>query len=87
MRARYAGVSEKIGPKLCWKLVNDNTREIICRSTIQLAIKTGATNLETDSLEPKPNPTEDEGLSQQILAMIILINLCHWQTLIRPTSV
>lgn len=29
MRARWAGVDEKIGTKMCWKLVDDSSGEII----------------------------------------------------------
>ena len=34
MRARWAGIDENIGTKMCWKLVDDNSGEIINRSTI-----------------------------------------------------
>ena len=35
MRARWAGIDENIGTKMCWKLVDDNSGEIINRSTIR----------------------------------------------------
>ena len=38
MHAKWVGIDENIGTKICWKLVDDNSREIICRSTIRSAI-------------------------------------------------
>ena len=57
MRARWAGVDENIGTKMCWKLVDDNSGEIINRSTIRSAIEPGAANLQVDPIEPIPEPT------------------------------
>lgn len=67
MRARWAGVDENIGPKMCWKLVDDVSGEIIYRSIICLAIEPGATNLQVDPIEPKPDATsihDDEILDE-----------------------
>ena len=59
MRPIWAGVDENIGTKMCWKLVDDNSEETICRSTIRSAIKLGAANLQVDPLEPLPKPVDD----------------------------
>ena len=56
MRARWAGVDENIGTKMCWTLVDDNSGEIINRSIICSAIEPGAANLQVDPLEPLPSP-------------------------------
>ena len=50
MRARWAGVNENIGAKMCWKLVDDVSGEIVCRSTICSAIKPGTANLQVDPI-------------------------------------
>ena len=42
---------------MCWKLVDDNSGEIINRSTIRSAIEPGASNLRVDPIEPHPDPT------------------------------
>ena len=52
MRARWAGLDENIGTKMCWKLVDDNSGEIICRSTIRSVIEPSTANLQIDPLEP-----------------------------------
>ena len=59
MRARWVGVDENISTKMCWKLVDDNSGEIICRSTIRSAIEPCTANLQVDPLEPLPKPVED----------------------------
>ena len=56
MRARWAGVDKNIGTKMCWKLVDDNSGEIINRSIIRSAIEPGAANLQVDPLELIPSP-------------------------------
>ena len=47
-----------------WKLIDDNSREIICRPTIWSAIEPGITNLQVDHVEPIPeektNDTDDD---------------------------
>ena len=43
---------------MCWKLVNDISEEIICRSTIRSAIEPGTANLQVDPLEPLVEPVE-----------------------------
>ena len=53
MRARWAGVDEKIGAKMCWKVVDDVSGEIICRSTIRSAVEPGTENLQVDPVEPR----------------------------------
>ena len=45
-------MDEKIATKMCWKLVDDNSGEIIGRSTIPSAIEPGTTNLLVNPLEP-----------------------------------
>ena len=60
MRAGYAGVDENIGTKMCWKLVNDNSGEIINWLTIRSVIDPGSANLQVDPLEPLPNPVDDD---------------------------
>ena len=57
MRARWAGIDENIGTKMCWKLVDDNSGEIINRSTIRSAIEPGAANLQVDPIKLIPDPT------------------------------
>ena len=59
MRARWAGVDENIGTKICWKLVDDNSRERVCRSTIRSATEPGAANLQVDRFKPLPKPIDD----------------------------
>ena len=44
---------------MCWKLVDDNSGEIINRSTIRSAIEPGSANLQVDPLEPIPKPVDD----------------------------
>ena len=39
---------------MCWKLVNDVSGEIVCRSTIRSAIEPGTTNLQVNPIEPNP---------------------------------
>ena len=51
MRERWVEVDENIGVKMRWKLVDDVSGEIICRSTIRSAIKPGTANLQVDPLE------------------------------------
>ena len=72
MRARWAGVDENIGPKMCWKLVNDVSREIICRSTICSAIKPGTANLQVDPIEPKPVATSmhDDKMLDEFMSLV-----------------
>ena len=48
-----------IGTKTCWKLVDDNSGEIICRSIICSAIEPVTANLLVDLLEPLPKPVVD----------------------------
>ena len=42
-----------------WKLVDDNSGEIICWSTIRSAIEPGTANLQVDPLEPLQVPVDD----------------------------
>ena len=44
---------------MCWKLVDDNSGEIINRSTIRSAIESGSANLQVDPLEHIPKPIDD----------------------------
>ena len=61
MRARWVGIDKNIGTKMCQKLVDDNSGEIVCRSTIRSTIKPGTANLQVqvDLLEPLLKPLED----------------------------
>ena len=52
--ARWAGIDEKIGIKMCYKLVNDKSRKIVCRSVIWSATGPSTTNLQIDPIEPLP---------------------------------
>ena len=54
-----AGIDEGIGTKMCYKLVNDVSGMIICRSVIRLAIEPGTANLQVDRIEPLPDPVTD----------------------------
>ena len=56
-RARWAGVDEKIGAKMCYKLVDEESGKIICRSVIRAATEPGSDNLRVDPIEPLP-PTD-----------------------------
>ena len=51
-RARWAGVDEQIGAKMCYKLVDDETGKIINRSVIHSATEPGTKNLRVDPIEP-----------------------------------
>ena len=44
---------------MCWKLVDDNSGEIINRLTIRSAIEPGSVNLQGDPLEPIHKPIDD----------------------------
>ena len=44
-RACWAGVDEKIGVKMCYKLVDDKTGKIINRSVIYFATEPDTANL------------------------------------------
>ena len=59
MRARWASVDENIGTKICWKLVEDNSGEIINQSTIRSTIESGAAKLQVHPLETLPKPADD----------------------------
>ena len=58
MRARWAGIDENIGTKMCWKLVDDANGEIIYRSTIRSTIEPGTVNLQVGPLESIPDHIE-----------------------------
>ena len=55
-RARWAGIDENIGTKMCWKLVDDDNGEIICSSTIRSTIEPGSANLQVDPINSLPDP-------------------------------
>ena len=44
---------------MCWKLVDDVSGVIICRSTIYSAIEPGTANLQVDPIEPRPDANSD----------------------------
>ena len=58
-RARWAGVDEKIGTKMCYKLVDDKTGKIINRSVIRSATEPGTANLRVDPIELLPTDPDD----------------------------
>ena len=58
-RARWAGVDEQIGAKMCYKLVDDKTGKIINRSVIRSATEPGTKNLCVDPIEPLPPDPHD----------------------------
>ena len=64
MRAQCASIDENIGTKLCWKLVDDNSGELICRPTIRSAIEPGSANLQVDQVEPLPDPIDQTDSSE-----------------------
>ena len=73
MGARWAGVDENIGAKMCWKIVDDVSGEIICRSTIRSAIELVTANLKVDPIEPRLeeilDTTEDNGLLSKFVSL------------------
>ena len=58
-RARWAGVDKKIGAKMCYKLVDDETGKIINRSVICSTTEPGTANLRVDPVEPLPPDLDD----------------------------
>ena len=44
---------------MCWKLVDDNSGEIICISTIQSVIEPGTANLQVNLLKPLSNEKQE----------------------------
>ena len=59
MRAQWVSIDENIGTKMCWKLVGDNSGEIINCSTICSAIEPGSANLQVDPSELIAKPIDD----------------------------
>ena len=74
MRARWAGVDAIIGPKMCYKLVDDESGKIICRSIIRLATKPGTTNLQVNPIKPlRPNAiinTEKDDMLDDFMLLV-----------------
>ena len=68
MRARWAGVDENIGAKMCWKLVDEVSAELICRSTIRSVIEPGTANLQVNPLEPL-ELTKTNGLLDNFISL------------------
>jgi len=58
-RTRLAGVDEKIGVKMCYNLVDDETGKIINRSVIRSATEPSTANLRVDPIEPLPSDSDD----------------------------
>ena len=77
MRAQWAGVDKNIGRKMCWKLVDNNRGEIICRSTIPSAIEPGSVDLQVDPVKPLLDPI-DKTDSSEILGD--LMSLANFET-------
>ena len=46
---------------MCWKLDDDISGEMVCRSTIHSAIKPGTANLQVDTLESIPDVPSPTG--------------------------
>ena len=63
MRARWAEIDENIGTKMCWKLVDDVSGELVCRSTIRSAIEAGTAYLQIGLLESLPDSVEPSELT------------------------
>ena len=57
-KARCACVDESIGAKMCYKLVDDESGKIICRSVIWSATEPGTANLRVDPIEPLPSDAD-----------------------------
>ena len=53
-RARWAVVDGKIGAKMCYKLVDEESGKIICRSVIRSATEPSTDILRIDPIEPLP---------------------------------
>ena len=53
-RARWASVDEYIGAKMCYKLVDDESSNIVCRSVIQSATEPGTDKLRIDPIKSLP---------------------------------
>ena len=73
MRARWAGVDENMGAKMCWKLVDDVSGEIICRSTICFAIEPGTANLQVNPIEPNTEVKVESTENDELLDEFILL--------------
>ena len=54
-QGRCADISEDIGPKMCFKIVDYDSGKIIRQSTIRSANKSGTSNLQVDPLKPPPS--------------------------------
>jgi hypothetical protein len=52
LRGRWVGISEHIGNKMTYKIITDDTGEIICRSAIRTARDPTMKNLREDPLVP-----------------------------------
>ena len=53
-----AGVDENIGAKMCYKLVDDDSGKIICRSVIRSATEPGTATLRVDPIELLPSDAD-----------------------------
>ena len=60
MRAWWDGVDDNIGTNMCWKLVDNNSGDVINQSNIRSAIEPGSANLQVDPLELLPNTVDDD---------------------------
>ena len=52
---------------MCYKLVDDESRKVICRSVIRSATEPGTANLRVDPIEPLP-PYPDDILDEMMSA-------------------
>ena len=55
-RVRWTGVDENIGAKICYKLVDEESGKIICRSVIQSTTEADTAILQIDPIKPLPPP-------------------------------
>ena len=72
---------------MCWKLVDDNSGEIICRSTIRLAIEPGTANLQVDPIGPIPYPIADPIENTNTSTILDdFMQLANFETSLSPSS-
>ena len=75
-RARWAGIDKKIGAKMCYKFVDDESGKIVYQSVIISATEPGTSNLHIDPIKPLPpdviHSTEPEAMIDELMTMINL---------------
>ena len=72
-KARWAGVDESIEATMCYKLVDDESGKIICKSVIRSATKPGTSNLHIDPIETLPLDaipnTESDAMLDELMTL------------------